>query len=232
MKKALEVAALLLPLLVGCASRQNLTEKVMLLEANHSVVVDIDADAYNAETSYMLGRIDKELTVCPQYFKQNIGAIRISTKGFAPFVTGYVNPDEANWPIHLKSRSVVEKLLVWSDDKNTFLHEASHSFEMRMGKTQYNQWLQFYKQFAQGKEKEKVNISAMLTQIMIPFAGSIKPKGYASLYACTNHFEDFAETHCYLRRHDIEKLKDKDVALYNKCKAVERLISGEFDSLR
>ena len=227
MKKALEVAALLLPLLVGCASRQNFMEKVMLLEANHSVVVKIDADARNAETSRMIDRIEAQLAVCPEYFKSNIGTICISASGFAPLVIGYVNPDEAGWPIHLKSRSLIEKILVWSDDKNTFLHEASHSFEMRMGETRYEQWLQFYNEFAGGKN-EKVNISAMLAQIVVPFAGSIKPKGYASLYACTNHFEDFAETHCFLRRNDIEKLKSKDIVLYNKCKAVERLTNGDF----
>ncbi|MDD5458221.1 MAG: hypothetical protein PHF37_02370 [Phycisphaerae bacterium] len=223
MKILIAAAALLLP---GCVNRQVILEKALRVEKVHSVVINVDKSAYNSETAAMLDRIDKELRLCPAYFKCNIGSIQISCKGFAPFVTGFVNPDEPGWPIHLKSRSPVEKLLVWSNDRNLLLHEASHSFEMRMGKTQYGQWFRFYNEFGNGVEK--INFGAMLAKMIIPFADNVKPKGYVSLYACTNHFEDFAETHCYIRRNDIEKLKNKDIILYRKCKAVERLTSGGF----
>ena len=47
-----------------------------------------------------------------------------------------------------------------------------------------------------------------------------------SLYGWLNHFEDFAETHCYMARHggDEEFLRDSDLALFKKCKAAEPLI--------
>ena len=49
-----------------------------------------------------------------------------------------------------------------------------------------------------------------------------------SLYGWLNHFEDFAETHCYMARYggDVEFLRQSDLALFKKCKAVERLLSG------
>jgi len=43
-----------------------------------------------------------------------------------------------------------------------------------------------------------------------------------SVYGDVNHFEDFAKTHCYLRRNNIELIKNKDPILYKKCKIVER----------
>ena len=49
-----------------------------------------------------------------------------------------------------------------------------------------------------------------------------------SLYGWMDHFEDFAETHCYLARHggDVEFLREGDPVLYAKCQAARRFIAG------
>jgi len=44
-----------------------------------------------------------------------------------------------------------------------------------------------------------------------------------------DHFEDFAETHCYLARHggDVEFLREGDPVLYAKCQAARGTVSSE-----
>jgi len=40
------------------------------------------------------------------------------------------------------------------------------------------------------------------------------------------HASERAETYCYLQRHNIQLVKDKDPVLYKKCKIAEKFVQG------
>ena len=51
----------------------------------------------------------------------------------------------------------------------------------------------------------------------------------ASFYGWANHWEDVAETHCYLARHgnNVGFLKGRDNTLYKKCQIFQQFAKGE-----
>lgn len=232
--------ALLLLFTTGCMSQQALNTQIQTIQQKHNVIIKADNPMSRCflfgDLPGLLNRIEKDLDKCPDYFKANIGPILIEESfvdnpGAYPLpglLRGYVNIEEKGWPIHVKNRSLLEKIVLWAPrDKDVFLHEASHSFEFNMGTNSYEQWLAFYNEF----DRHSKNYGGAATSLLlmaIPQADLIKPAGMSTLYSSVNHFEDFAETHCYLRRHNIESIREKDPLLYEKCKIVEKFTNGSF----
>ncbi|KPK62336.1 MAG: hypothetical protein AMK73_06250 [Planctomycetes bacterium SM23_32] len=61
---------------------------------------------------------------------------------------------------------------------------------------------------------------------VLPPVAYMRVAGMPSLYGWLNHFDDFAETHCYIVRHgnDVGFLAQADPVLFAKCRAVQRLL--------
>ncbi len=215
----------------GCSNalicdKEMVPRRLAEIENKHGVVIEIQDSSNQSGICELLEVIDKDLEKCPQYFKDNIGPIFIE-KSFGElgvegmFLAGYVSEAETweNYPIHIKNRTVFEKILFPVPRENSiFLHEASHSFELNI-KDVSNEWDVFYKEFSEVQTKE-YSKTAFLSRTFLPELS--RPNSMPSAYGSANHFEDFAETHCYLRRNNIELIKDKDPTLYRKCKIVER----------
>ncbi len=230
-KQAKAVVAFLLVFVCGCASNYNLTQQIAEIAQKHNVTITVNSSSNQRGASELLARIDKDLEICPQYFKDNIGPVfiedsfdEIGSRGM--FLIGYV--DEADFwndhPIHIKNRSVLDKILFPTPRENdVFLHEASHSFEFNIKAEISNNWDRFYEEFSQAQTR-KYDEGALYVLALAPL--TLRPTSMPSLYGSANHFEDFAETHCYLRRNNIELIKDKDPTLYKKCRIVARFIDS------
>jgi hypothetical protein len=236
----------LLLFISGCApafvcDKQTITGRLAEIEHKHSVVIEIKDFSNQRGLCELLETIDKDLEICPQYFKDNIGPILIE-KSFDElgsegiFLVGYVNMADTreSYSVHIKSRSALEKVLFpVPRENNVFLHEASHSFELNIKDGNSDEWKAFCKKF-DGAQAEDCNETVFLGRPLL--SESSRPASMPSVYGSTNHFEDFAETHCYLRRNNIELIKDKYPTLYRKCKIVERFTdpcgtSAKVDSL-
>ncbi len=212
----------------GCApalvcNKQTILGRLAEIERKHSVAIEIKDFSNQSSLCELLGIIDEDLEKCPQYFKDNIGPIlieksfdEIGVEGIS--LAGYVNmaDTQRDYPIHIKNRSVLEKVLFpVPRENNVFLHEASHSFELNIKDNFSDKWEAFYKEFNNTLIKdynETVFSSRLLTG----------PVSMSSFNDSINHFEDFAETHCFLRRNNIELIKDKNPTLYRKCRIAER----------
>jgi hypothetical protein len=224
MRRVILILALLLS---GCACNQNLTTRLVKIEQKHGVVIKIKDSSNQSGLCKLLEIIDKDLEKCPQYFKDNIGPIFIerSFNELGPqgvFLAGYVDSGDiwGNYPIHIKNRSALEKVLLpVPREEQVFLHEASHSFELNIKDDISDKWAVFYKEFSEVQTNE-YNKSALALRFLS--LGVSKPDSMSSSYAGADHHEDFAETHCFLRRNNIELIKDRYPVLYKKCKIVER----------
>jgi hypothetical protein len=203
--------------------KQTILGRLAEIKRKHSVAIEIKDFSNQSSLCELLGVIDEDLEKCPQYFKDNIGPILIE-KSFDELgvegisLAGYVNmaDTQRDYPIHIKNRSVLEKVLFpVPRENNVFLHEASHSFELNVKDNFSDKWEAFYKEFNNTLTRdynETVFSSRLLT----------KPVSMSSFNDSINHFEDFAETHCFLRRNNIELIKDKNPTLYRKCRIAER----------
>lgn len=228
MRRVILIFALLLS---GCACNQNLTTYPAEIEQRHGVVIEIKPPLLFAKQNRgvckLLEIIDKDLEKCPQYFKDNIGPIFIerSFNELGPqgvFLAGYVDSGDIweNYPIHIKSRSALEKVLLpVPREDEVFLHEASHSFELNIKDDISDKWDAFYKEFNEVQTGEYGD-TVYLSRTFLPELPRLV--SMPSVHSSVNHFEDFAQTHCYLRRNNMELIKDKYPILYNKCKIVER----------
>jgi hypothetical protein len=213
------------------AGKQTMLGRLAEIEHKHGVVIEIKPPLLFAKQNRgvceLLGIIDKDLEICPPYFKDNIGPILIEKSfdelGFeGMFLVGYVNvaDTQRDYPIHIKNRSLLEKILLpVPRENNVFLHEASHSFELNIKDDNSDKWEAFYKEF-DGVQAEDYSETVFLSQTSLTELS--RPASMPGFNSGVNHFEDFAETHCYLRRNNIELIKDKDPTLYRKCKIVER----------
>ena len=222
----------LLSFVCGCASNCNLTQQIVEIEKKHNVTITVDSSSNQGGVCKLLNIIDRDLEKCSQYFKNNLGPIFIEDSfdelGFkGRFLIGYVDGADF-WnrhPIHIKNRSLFDKILFCTPRENdVFLHEASHSFEFNIKAEISGKWDRFYEEFGRVQGR-KYNKGALYVQALVP--ADLRPASMSSLYGSADHFEDFAETHCYLKRNNIERIKDKDVNLYRKCKIVERFINSE-----
>jgi hypothetical protein len=226
----------------GCApafvcDKQTKAGRLAEIEHKHGVVIEIKDFSNQRGLCELLEIIEKDLEICPQYFKDNIGPILIeksfnelSSKGI--FLVGYVNMADTRegYPVHIKSRSVLEKVLFpVPRENNVFLHKASHSFELNIKDENGDKKRLDWKAFC-GAQAEDCNETGFLGQPLL--SESSKPASMSNVYGGTNHFEDFAEPHCYLRRNNIELIKDKYPTLYRKCKLVERFTDPRNTSAR
>ncbi len=234
----------LLPLTAGCMTRHALDVRLRQIKEEHNVTVRADNPLSRCYLfGYLPGllhRIDADLDKCPQYFKDNLGPLFIE-ETFADnpptyptpiMVRGYVDLRDTarNFPVHIKNRSLLEKVLLWGPrDGELFLHEATHSFEANVRARNGAYWLEFKKQFDDAQSMPHAGIGALLAYALIPPLCYVRPPGMASFYGWINHWEDVAETHCYLRRHDnnVEFLRRRDKTFYNKCQIVQQLTTGK-----
>lgn len=116
------MAVLSVLFLTGCASVQDINNKVSLIEQKHNVIVKAQCSRsyLSGDILGLLDQIDKDLDKCPQYFKDNIGQVVIEesfldnpkTYPFSLLIRGYVHIDEPGFPIHIKNRSLIEKILL------------------------------------------------------------------------------------------------------------------------
>jgi hypothetical protein len=223
------VILILVLFISGCApalvcDKQAMLGRLAEIEHKHGVVIEVKDSSNQRGVCELLGIIDKDLEICPPYFKDNIGPILIE-KSFDELgiegisLAGYVNmaDTQRDYPIHIKNRSLLEKILFpVTRENNVFLHEASHSFELNIKDNFSDEWEAFYKKF-DGVQAEDYSKIVLLSRTFLT-----GPVSMSSSNDGVNHFEDFAETHCYLRRNNIELIKDKNPTLYRKCKIVER----------
>jgi hypothetical protein len=221
----------LLLIICGCEPTEDLSKRVEEIRNKHNVDLTVESYSNGNELANLLNTIDEDLSQCPDYFKQNIGAIVIEDSfkdiGFRGLLlAGYVDGGDSweDFPIHIKNRSGIEKILFpVPREKDVFLHEASHSFELNLKDEISNQWSDFEEQF-NNVQIVDYDASAPLGRAMFTFVS--RPKSMPSYYGSANQYEDFAETHCYLKRNDIEKIKDTDPILYAKCRLVEYFVSS------
>ncbi len=235
---------ILLASLTGCMTTRSLNERLEQIREEHHVTVRADNPLSRCYLfGYLPGlldRIDADLDKCPQYFKDNIGPVFIEetfadnpeTYPVSLLLAGYVDlRDEAdNFPIHIKNRSILERLLLESPRPNElFLHEASHSFEANVRAHDRPYWEDFKRHFDDAQSIRHGGMPALLAYAFIPLLGSVRPPGMASYRGWINHWEDVAETNCYLRKHDndVDFLKRRDETLYNKCQIVRDFTSGK-----
>jgi hypothetical protein len=213
----------------GCSPALTCDKQTMLgrlaeIEHKHGVVIEIKDFSNQSSLCELLGIIDNDLAICPQYFKDNIGPIfieksfdELGSEGMS--LVGYVNMTDTrqNYPIHIKNRSAFEKILFpVPRENNVFLHEASHSFELNIKDNFSDRWETFYKKF-DGVQADDYSETVLLSRTFLT-----GPVSMSSSNDGVNHFEDFAETHCYLRRNNIELIKDKYPTLYRKCRIAEK----------
>jgi len=235
--------------LTGCISTHALNTKIQKIEQKHNVIVKagnpLSRCCLFGDISGLLDMIDKDLEKCPPYFKDHIGPVVIE-ESFADnleifplsgFLRGYVyiNEKQQRFPVHIKNRSLIEKVLFFAPkDEDVFLHEASHSFEFNVQAQSNAEWERFYYAFNAAQTKAYDGIFPRLLFLSVPVAGYLRPAGMASLYGASNHLEDSAETHCYLRKHNnnVEFLKKKDPVLYKKCRIAEKFVNGEYGTER
>ncbi len=232
----------------GCTSVSTVRTKVEGIRARHGVTVRADDPLSRCYLSGnlpgLLDRIDRDLARTPSFFKRNIGPViieesfldNLATYPLPFLVRGYVNSreDEEGFPIHIKNRSLAEKVLLFAPrDGELFLHEASHSFEFNVATRRRDVWLAFLKEFedAGGPPHLPPYVGALAYAAAvssIPPIGYLRVRGMPSLYGWLDHFEDFAETHCYLARHggDVDFLRESDPVLFRKCMAVQKLCNG------
>lgn len=239
------IAVLVLPLLLaGCMSSRRLNAGLERIRMEHGVAVVVGNPLSRCylfgNLPGLLDRIDSDLRKCPPFFKNHIGPVYIE-ETFAdnfrtypvPFlVRGYVDPREekAKFPIHIKNRSIVEKVLFWAvRDDELFLHEASHSFEANMLSGSEAYWREFNQRFDNSRSGGFGGTMAFVACALLPPLNYIRPPGTASLYGLISHWEDFAETHCYLRRggNDVEKMRGKDAMFFGKLMLVEKFTAGQ-----
>jgi hypothetical protein len=233
---------------VGCASAAAVQSRIETIHSEHGVVVRADNPLSRCylcgNLPGLLDRIDRDLARTPRFFRENIGPVIIEESfadnpavyPFPLFVRGYVDPGEAGrgFPVHVKNRSLLEKLLLMAPrDGELFLHEASHSFEFTIYTEQPERWRRFMAEFeaAGGLPYLPRPFGALAyaaAATVLPPVAYLRVPSMPSLYGWLDHFEDFAETHCYLVRHDgdVEFLRDSDPALLAKCRAVRRLTGG------
>ncbi len=210
-------------------SNHDLITRVAEIEQKHGVIIKADypLDPLKQHSlNGLLNMIDTDLEKCPQYMKDNIGPIliedsfdEIGIEGI--LLIGYVDDADfwENYPIHIKIRSVLDKILFFTPlESGVFLHEAAHSFEFNIKAEISNKWEDFHEAFSQVQTHD-YDTSALLWYTLLPIIP--RPTSMSSLYGNINHYEDFAETYRYLKQNNIELIKDKDPILYKKCKMVE-----------
>ena len=230
--------------ITGCMSVQRLDARLEAIREEHSVTVKADNPLSRCYLfGYLPGlldRIDRDLDKCPRFFKEHVGPVIIE-ETFAdnaavyplPFiVAGYVNPAEKarRFPVHMKNRSLLEMAVFPSPrEGELFLHEATHSFEFNMWAWQRPYWEEFRRRLDSAQSMRHAGIAAQLVSSLVPLLNLVRPPGMASFYAWTNHWEDVAETHCFLRRHngDVEFLSSRDKALYDKSRLVAAFTMGQ-----
>jgi len=150
----------LLLLVSGCAptlvcDKQAILGRVAEIEHKHGVVIEIKNFSNQSGLYELLGTIDKDLAICPQYFKDNIGPIFIEKSFDEPgaegmSLVGYVNASDTqrDYPIHIKNRPILDKILFpVPRENNVFLHEAGHSFELNIKDNFSDKWEAFYQEF-------------------------------------------------------------------------------------
>jgi len=235
----------------GCVSSAAVQARIAAIRERHGVVVSAPNPLSRCylfgNLPGLLDRIDEDLDALPLYFKQHIGPVIIEesfadnavTYPLPGLVRGYVDSHEAalHYPIHIKNRSVLEKVLLFAPrDGDLFLHEATHSFEMNMRARERGRWVAFLREFRSAQPGRKAESYSQWTALgctlalsLAPPLAYVRPKGMPSLYALMGHYEDVAETNCYLRRHAAElgALRTSDPVLLAKCRAVERFTAGE-----
>jgi len=225
-------------------TRGSLNARLQEIEREHNVTVRADNPLSRCYLfGYLPGlldRIDADLDKCPQYFKDNLGPVIIE-ESFAdnpatyplPFMLrGYVDlaDREERFPIHIKNRSLLERaILLAPRDGELFLHEATHSFEANVWAYEPGRWARFGERFDGAQPRAYGGAGAALAFTFVPPLAFVRPRGMPSFYGWLNHWEDVAETHCLLRRHDgdVEFLATSDGALYEKCRIVRAFLAGE-----
>jgi hypothetical protein len=232
----------------GCTSAQAVQRRLEAIEQRHGVKVvagnPLSRCYLFGNLPGLLDRIDRDLAEQPQFFKENLGPIIIqetfldnpATYPFPFLVRGYVDPKEqdARFPVHIKNRSLLERLVFFAPrNGELFLHEASHSFEFNVYTFHPEKWRAFFQEFEEAGGPlylPRYAGAIVFTSVvsLVPPVGYLRVPGMPSIYACLNHFEDFAVTSCYLARHggNVEFLKESDAALLGKCRAVQRLLAG------
>ncbi|MCK4373938.1 MAG: hypothetical protein KAX19_01375, partial [Candidatus Brocadiae bacterium] len=232
----------------GCASPAAIQAKVNSIEQRHGGTVvatnPLSRCYLFGNLPRLLDRIDRDLERTPQFFKDNMGPVLIeeslldnpATYPFPFLIRGYVDPNEEGrgFPVHVKNRSWLQKVVFFAPrDDELFLHEASHSFEFAIYTRHRDAWLAFLEEFeaAGGVSYLPSHIGPVAYSTVVslmPPVGYLRVRGMPSLYGWLNHFEDFAETHCFLQRHggEVEFLRDHDPALFSKCKAAARFVEG------
>ena len=159
----------------------------------------------------------EQLALCPEYFQQNVGKGHI-----LPFRTAIL--PLIGGPVGWLNKSDGSYSLTPLAGKNVILHEAFHSFDYRCAKERPDEWKRFTKDFCNGKDIPKPNLSAYLVGMTLPVIRDIPVKGHVRLYSRATGAEDAADCFAFWMR---GKNRD-DPELIRKCKLIKRFAEGQY----
>lgn len=238
--------------LTGCMSVAKRDAKIQEIYRKHGVEVKADNPLSRCylfgNLPALLDRIDEDLEASPEYFKRNLGQVKIEETFIdnfeifpypGIFLAGYVNlyDKENRYPIHVKNRSLLEKVLLFIPRENElFLEEAAHSFLFNavFNEEDTKPAEKFFKVWEEANKKGLPHMPLLTIPLDVlnafPPVCYIRLKSMPCWGAIPNHIEDIAKSYCYLRRHgNVEFLKQKDPVLYEKCIAVKEFAEGKVE---
>ena len=159
--------------------------------------------------------VQEELSLCPQYFRDNVGDARVLPvwSAIIPLTggpIGWLNKDGSYTLTSLAGRDVI-------------LHEAFHSFDYRCYRQRRTEHDKFVSAWG---GVPKPDLVLYLACAAVPIIGKIPVPGHASLYGCSNGVEDAAETFVFWMRGKTRN----DEKLMSKCGVIENFVKGKYSS--
>jgi hypothetical protein len=161
--------------------------------------------------------VQEELSLCPQYFQDNVGEAKILPLWSAviPIIggpTGWLNKDGSYTLTALAGRDVV-------------LHEAFHSFDFKTHQRRRAEHKEFVEAWG---GVPKPQLALYLACAAVPFICKIPVPGHATLYGRSNGAEDAAETFVFWMRGKTRN----DEKLMNKCVVIENFVKGRYNNIK
>jgi len=161
-------------------------------------------------------KVERELSLCPDYFRQNIGkafVMPISIEGIMGLY-GRVDTKDPEHPFYIYGPFA---------NADTVLHEAFHSFEYRAGHQRKDEWQAFYDDFHNGKTWY-FGVPGLFACMFVPFLGDMPLPGHVRFYSALHRLEDTADCFAFWMRG--KKRNDKE--LNRKCEIVGKFAQGYY----
>jgi len=159
--------------------------------------------------------VNEQLSLCPDYFRQNVGQVRI-----LPFWSAIV--PLTGGPVGWLNKSDGTYSLTSLAGKDVVLHESFHSFDFLCWQNRLDEWQAFVKDFTQDKPR-KPNVPIYFLNMTVPFATNVPVPGHVRLYGLATGAEDAAD--CFV--FGIRGQKRNDAELMRKCQVIKNYTEGK-----